>query len=141
MREGICPAPFCKETGEHHTEPILFESEHWRVTLNTFNYKTARVAFLLVHKGHVADIDQMSDSAWLELKHLISRLKREHGIRGLSMVYRIGDTDYTGATVTHQHVNLISGGPHWEVPDGRNDAIENEAVRVTVGYRHVPEQE
>ena len=111
-KDGICP--FCPENlPKYHKNPILKEGKFWLLTTNMYPYEGAKHHVLIIHKDHVEKLSEISREAWDELKSLIDSFIKEKNIPGGSLVMRFGDTRYTGASVSHLHVNLVS-------PDGED---------------------
>jgi ATP adenylyltransferase len=105
--DGVCP--FCPENFmKYHKNPIIHDGNYWVLTSNMYPYEGAKHHALLVHKKHITTLAEVSDNAWLELKHVFDWYVREHNIPGGSFVMRFGDTRYTGASVQHLHANLVS---------------------------------
>jgi ATP adenylyltransferase len=135
QESGECPAPFCKQSAEYHKHPVIHDGEFWKVTNNTFNYKGAVLAALIVHKEHITDIDGITDAAWVEFLRILKMLKLKYDIEGGSFFCRFGDTQITGATVLHLHAHLVVGVPRSGRIDGRNEPIKTRPIRATVGFK------
>jgi diadenosine tetraphosphate (Ap4A) HIT family hydrolase len=106
-KDKVCP--FCPEhLAKYHTNPILRAGEYWLVTDNLFPYPGAKHHVLLIHRDHIENITELSRAAWDELWECITWVIRERKIPGGSLVFRFGDTAYTGASVAHLHANLAS---------------------------------
>ncbi len=98
---------------EHHPNPILFENEFWLVTKNAFPYGGTSLHILLVHKPFITSIEQISTQGWLELQLAIQFTVKEFGLRHGGFFMRFGETQKTGATVTHLHchITVTDGDP------------------------------
>lgn len=106
--QGVCP--FCPDhLHEFHKKPILEETEHWVATENMYPYEGAREHLLVIHKNHIETLGEMSVNAWQELQMVITGITRAREIDGATMVFRFGDTRFTGASVSHLHAQLVSG--------------------------------
>lgn len=106
--------PFCQRDyiEKEHKKPILKETNSWLATENRWPYEGASAHLLFIHKKHITSIEDMGNEAWLELKELLTSLKKEGIIpQGATLVMRFGDHRYTGGTVTHLHAQVISGSP------------------------------
>lgn len=122
---GVCP--FCPEhLAQHHTNPILFENEHWRVTENAWPYAGARYQFVLISRVHLEAAEQLPTGAWQTLGAAYRRLVRDFGLEGAALMLRSGKTEFSGASVAHLHAQVISGGRR--EPD-------SEPLRALVGYK------
>jgi ATP adenylyltransferase len=107
-KDGVCP--FCPEhVTNYHPNPILKDGKHWLYTTNAYPYKGAVHHFLLIHKTHIENFQDISPAAWLELQELINLIHTEHSIKGGAFVCRFGETKYTGASVAHLHAQIIIG--------------------------------
>lgn len=109
--EKICP--FCGKDylTKEHKKPILEETGHWLATENRWPYKGSRNHLLFIHKKHADHLNQVSASAWNELKDLVDKMVSRFNIPGATLLLRFGDSRHTGGTVTHLHAQLISGDP------------------------------
>lgn len=108
-QDGVCP--FCPENvAKYHPNPILFEGKHWLLTKNAYPYKGAAHHFLLIHKTHAERFEDVLPAAWAELQTTVKKALSDNNITGAALVFRFGDAKFTGASVTHLHAQLISGG-------------------------------
>lgn len=108
IADGVCP--FCPEhLAQYHPHPIIKEGGHWLYTKNAYPYKGSIHHFLVVHKVHVEDFQDITPAAWLELQELVNVITHDHGIKGAALVCRFGETKYTGASVAHLHAQVIVG--------------------------------
>jgi diadenosine tetraphosphate (Ap4A) HIT family hydrolase len=115
QRENVCP--FCiKYFEKYHKAPILLETKYWLLTKNDYPYKGSKHHLLLVHKKHIEHIDQISVNAFKDLAYVIKFLKKKNKIIGGTFLMRFGDNRYTGATITHLHAHIISGGKENKKP-------------------------
>ena len=122
---GFCP--FCKEHFEkHHTRPILFKNEHWFATENAWPYDGARHHFVIISLAHVENAETLPAEAWAALKDAYQYLVTTRTLAGATLLMRSGDTDFTGASVSHVHAQVISGGP-------RSDDVEH--IKALLGFK------
>lgn len=111
--EGICP--FCPEhLTTIHPHPIIKEGQYWLYTKNAYPYKGAIHHFLIIHKAHIQDFQEISPAAWLELQEMMNGILTDHNIKGAALVCRFGDTRFNGASVNHLHAQLIVGSGKFE---------------------------
>lgn len=107
VKDSVCP--FCTEHLHiYHKKPILWQGTYWLVTKNMYPYKNTKTHFLLIHKRHIDSATDVSKKAWIELQQHIQELVRQYKIPGGTMLLRFGDPRYTGSSVTHLHVQLVS---------------------------------
>lgn len=110
IADGVCP--FCPEHfSKYHTKKILRAGKYWLVTFNMNPYEGARWHFLFVHRTHIEKIESVSAPAWKELLTHIQWLVKKYKMPGASMFLRFGDSNRTGASVSHLHAQMIMGGP------------------------------
>lgn len=106
-KDGVCP--FCPENlAKYHKKPILAEGKFWRLTENMYPYEGTKYHLLLIHREHVKDFDEITPEAWGETHHLVNEYFKQEKIPGGAFLMRFGDTKYTGASVSHLHINVIS---------------------------------
>lgn len=114
QKDGVCP--FCPEQfARYHKNPILRDGAHWLATDNMYPYEGAKHHVLFIHKKHIEHVEDVGVEAWAELHEFVKWLTAERGIRGGTFFMRFGDTNYTGASVSHLHANLVS--PDVDKPD------------------------
>jgi len=119
--------PFCEENLRlYHKKPIIKESLYWLVTENQWPYKHTKHHFLLIYKKHVTKLEELETAAGGELFDLIKELEKEYQFEGGGFAMRFGDTDFSGGTVNHLHVQLV-------VPDAM--AKDFEPVRIKLGLQ------
>ena len=107
QKDGVCP--FCPEyLKTYHKNPILKEGTYWLLTENMYPYEGAKYHILIIHKKHIEKLEEVSSEAWVELKALVDGFLKEKSIPGGTLVMRFGDTAYTGASVSHLHLNIVS---------------------------------
>jgi diadenosine tetraphosphate (Ap4A) HIT family hydrolase len=122
---GFCP--FCEtHLFKHHRKPLLHKTKYWLVTENSWPYEGTKYHFLFIARRHIEAAEMASPVMWMDLQKLYKKLVKEHGIKGASLVLRSGDTRYTGASVSHLHAHLISGGPRKK---------KSESIKALVAFR------
>lgn len=108
--EGKCP--FCRENLErHHKKPILEEDEYWIVTENAWPYEGSDRQFLLISRKHIESIEDLLLVEQLAFFTALKRLTQAEHLTGFTVLWRSGDTDMTGASVSHLHAHVIVGHP------------------------------
>lgn len=88
-------------------QDILFTKNHWYVTQNKFPYEAIEQQFLIIIRKPIYNIDEMPLEAWIELKEIMDRLRRDYDIEGGAICYRFGDTKLSGASLKRLHVHII----------------------------------
>ncbi len=71
---------------------------------------------LLIHKDHIENFSEISNSAWLDLQKVVNQVIKNKSIAGATFLLRFGDTAYTGASVSHLHAQLVSGNDNTSAP-------------------------
>lgn len=100
--------PFCKENFlQHHKKPILFTTEHWVVTENSWPYTGAEKHYLLITARHIITLTDLTNSEWQNLLKCIKRLEDISGFKRGTLIIRYGDPEYSGGTVDHLHPHLV----------------------------------
>lgn len=108
-RDKVCP--FCmKHLLKYHTKPIIKVGKHWILTENFQPYAGSKHHLLAVSRKHVRNFTQLGEAAHRELFALFAAELKKRKVRGGTIFMRFGDTDYTGGSVEHLHVQLVSGG-------------------------------
>ena len=103
MRDKVCP--FCvdfsekKDVFQYHTKPILFHAKHWART--PFPY------FML--KKHIVSFSELKPAALKELVVLTKKLEEKFSLPAGVFLFRFGDTNYTGGSVSHFHGQFVLG--------------------------------
>ncbi|MEK7558406.1 MAG: hypothetical protein AAB507_01105 [Patescibacteria group bacterium] len=120
---------FCQgKSPTYHPNPVIKETEHWAFTESFPKYEGAEKHFLIVSKffdeeRHVL-FPNLPPEAWQDLGVLIEWAIEEYRLPAGGFFFRFGDTDFTGASISHFHAQLIFGG-----------GKEGEALRVKLGYK------
>lgn len=107
---------------EYIDQKILFMTDFWHVSKNRFPYKNAKEQFLIVAKGPVYSMAEMSAEMWADLQKIWKRLADEYQMDGGAFCMRFGNPAKSGATLTRVHAHLI-------MPE------ENQKVKFGVGGR------
>jgi diadenosine tetraphosphate (Ap4A) HIT family hydrolase len=107
--------PFCREhLMKYHTKPLLYESEHWILTENFAPYEGTKHHYLLIAQKHCEGFWELSPEAKVDLFDVLDRVRKDDKMKGGTLVMRWGDTDHTGASVTHLHAQLVVGASRKE---------------------------
>jgi ATP adenylyltransferase len=108
QQDSVCP--FCQENlHKYHKKPILHQSKYWVATNNMYPYLGSTEHILIINAEHKEDVTELSDDEWLDLRVMVKTLTAMQSIKGATLLLRFGDTDYTGASVSHLHAHLVSG--------------------------------
>lgn len=92
---------------EYIEQEILFMTDYWHVSQNRFPYEGAEQQFLIVARGPVYKIEEISPEMWLDLQQIWQRLVRENNITGGGICMRFGDPAKSGASLTRLHAHII----------------------------------
>ena len=129
--DGVCP--FCHDFCgnnilKYHTKPILKKTKWWAVTENFEPYSGAKIHLLLVYRAeHVTMPSEIPTEGWANLGLVVEWVIREFKLPAGGFFFRFGDTDYTGATISHFHAQIIFGGEK-----------DGERLCVKLGYTETP---
>ncbi len=108
-QDGVCP--FCpKNLKLYHKKPLIKETSGWFLTTNQIPYAGLKHHWLFISKKHITTLSKLTPKDWSELGGLIKFLEKKYKIPGGSFFIRFGETDYTGASVSHLHGHLAVGG-------------------------------
>ena len=128
-KDDVCP--FCPEHfKKYHPKEVLKETEWWMVTENMSPYEGTRVHLILVYKKHIAMPNKMDPKAATELVKLFDWVIKKYKIKGGSFFVRFGDTRYTGGSVDHLHVQLLTG-------TAKSDDKKRDKLKVKLGYKKI----
>lgn len=106
----VCP--FCSQhLKNYHKNPILIEGKYWLATNNMYPYKNTLHHVIFINKEHIEHIESISMESWNELHSQVKQVADERKIKGGTFLLRFGDTNYTGASVSHLHAHLIQSNP------------------------------
>jgi len=108
IKQDICP--FCPgNLKKYHDTPIIKTGSYWILTFNDYPYDGSEYHFLLIAKKHWIGIQDISPEAAAELFEICQEVIKGKKIPGGSFLMRFGDSNLTGATVTHLHAHLVVG--------------------------------
>lgn len=105
-RTGQCP--FCKENFKYHKKPVYKKKGSWFLTDNSWPYKNTAQHLMILCEEHKENFSDLSQKDLEAVKYLANWAIKEFKIKGGALAIRFGDTNYTGATVSHLHFHLIS---------------------------------
>jgi ATP adenylyltransferase len=126
-QDGVCP--FCPEYfKKYHPKPILKETAWWIVSENMSPYTGTRVHLIFVYKEHITMPNEIHPTAAKEMIDLISWAIKKYKIAGGSFFVRFGDTRYTGGSVDHLHIQLLSG-------TAKSDDENIDKLKIKLGYK------
>ena len=131
-KDGNCPAPFCKDEAPYHTHPIELKLKYWKITRNSFNYQNAKHAFLLVLNEHEVNFPNISREAFAELQDTINYLIETYDLEGYTLLWRMGDSEHTGASVQHLHAHLVCGYKRPNKP--KEEMTDKDYIMALIGF-------
>ncbi|MFH1582514.1 MAG: HIT domain-containing protein [bacterium] len=105
-KTGKCP--FCKENFKYHRKPIYKRKNSWFLTNDTWPYKNARIHLLILGDKHKESFSELTKTDLESVSCLTKWAIKKWKIKGGGLAMRFGDTDYTGASVSHIHFHIIS---------------------------------
>ncbi len=92
---------------EYIDQKILFQTKYWHVSNNRFPYEGAEQQFLVVAVGSIYKLEDISPEMWLDLQAIWQKLIHEYSLKGGALVFRFGDFDRSGASLTRVHCHII----------------------------------
>jgi len=120
---GVCL--FCPDQSPVDL-PVVQRLPLWTVISNRFPYRGTKLHLLLVPDEHVADLIDLSAAAQAGFFTALAWARSEYGLSFYSLAARNGDPRFTGATIGHLHVHLLTGDV---------DNPDHEPVRVKLSSR------
>jgi len=102
---GKCP--FCKENFKYHKKPILKREKGWFVTENSWPYKNTQHHFIIIGEKHKEEFSELNQNDFAVVAQLTKWVIRRYKIKGGAFTMRFGNTDATGASVTHLHFHIL----------------------------------
>ncbi len=103
---GKCP--FCKENFKYHKKPIYKKHGKWFLTNNSWPYKNTENHLIILGNEHKENFSELTATDFKSVTYLANWAIKKWKIKGGALTMRFGDTDYTGASVSHLHFHLIS---------------------------------
>ncbi len=103
---------------EYIEQEILFMTEYWHVSRNRFPYQGAELHFLIVARGPVYEVAEISPAMWLDLQEIWKRLMKEYNLDGGGICMRFGNPAKSGASLTRLHAHIIMPRPDEKVKFG-----------------------
>lgn len=103
---GKCP--FCKENFKYHKKPIYKRKGKWFLTNNSWPYKNTKNHLIILGDEHKENFSELTKQDFESIQFLVNFAIKNWKIKGGAIAMRFGDTNYTGATVSHAHLHIIS---------------------------------
>ena len=103
---GKCP--FCKENFKYHKKPTYKRKGKWFLTNNSWPYKNTKNHLIILGDKHKENFSELTSSDLESIRYLANWAIKNWKIKGGAIAMRFGDTDYTGASVSHVHFHIIS---------------------------------
>lgn len=109
-KSGVCP--FCpKALAQEHERVIYRDDGLWTVTENRWPYEGTKHHVLFIPKRHLRAMNDLTAKEMLALQDNLKWVCKKFHIRSGGFVMRFGDTELTGASVTHLHGHLVEPRP------------------------------
>lgn len=105
--DAVGHCPFCPENFKYHKKPVLRKLNGWIVTENSWPYKNTERHFIIIALKHKETLDDLTSRDFDTILRLSRWAVKKYNIRGGALALRFGETDVTGATVSHLHAHLI----------------------------------
>jgi diadenosine tetraphosphate (Ap4A) HIT family hydrolase len=104
---GTKTCPFCPDNFKYHKKPILKRLGGWLITENSWPYKNAQKHFLIIADKHKENLRELSKKDLATILSLGKWAVKKYRIKGGALTMRFGDTNATGASVSHLHAHII----------------------------------
>lgn len=105
---GTGKCPFCKENFKYHKKPIYSRKGSWFLTNNSWPYKNTKHHLVILGDKHKEEFSELTAKDFTAILYLINWAIKKWKIKGGALAMRFGNTDYTGASVSHLHFHIIS---------------------------------
>lgn len=125
VEDGVCP--FC-HFAAYHPKPIIKETKWWYLSENMSPYVGTRIHLMLVYKKHATLTSEIDPEAAKELFSLIGWAEKEYQMVGGSFFVRFGQSEYTGGSVDHYHVQMLVG-------NAKGTDAKYDKLKVKLGYK------
>ncbi|MFH1714484.1 MAG: HIT domain-containing protein [Candidatus Nealsonbacteria bacterium] len=106
LKTGKCP--FCKENFKYHKKPVYKRKNGWFLTNNSWPYKNTKHHLIILGNKHKENFSELTKSDFESVVYLTNWALKKWKIKGGGLAMRFGDTNYTGASVSHIHFHIIS---------------------------------
>lgn len=103
---GKCP--FCKENFKYHKKPIYKKKNGWFLTNNSWPYENAKNHLMVLSGVHKENFSELTKQDLETVAFLANWAIKKWKIKGGAIAMRFGNTNYTGASVSHLHLHIIS---------------------------------
>jgi len=100
--------PFCKENFKYHKKPIYKKMGGWFLTNNSWPYKNSKNHLIILGNKHKEDFNELTSKDFKDISFLTNWAIENFKIKGGGLAVRFGDTNFTGASVSHLHFHIIS---------------------------------
>ncbi len=105
--ETIGQCPFCPDNFHYHKKPILKKLRGWFITENSWPYKNSQKHFVIISPDHKETLAELNIRDIESILRLSKWVVKKYKIRGGALAVRFGESNFTGATVSHLHAHLI----------------------------------
>lgn len=111
-----------------HPNPIIRELKYWALTECFPKLEGVKEHFLVVSKFLDKEdrhplLPSLPADAWIEFGELLEWTIDKFKLKGGAFFFRFGDTDVTGASISHLHGQIVFGG-----------STKGKRLRVKLGY-------
>ena len=99
--------PLAPENLNPEAQKVVFETNHWCITLNRFPYENANTQILGITKDDVYRWEDLSKESFDEVQGIINKLISEYNLDGGAFCWRFGDPAKSGASLKRLHFHVI----------------------------------
>jgi len=130
-KTGKCP--FCKDYNppsalpqagpyfKYHKKPILKQKNGWILTEVSWPYKNTDCHLMILGEKHRENFSKLKKKDLEAIFYLARFAIKKYKIKGGALAVRFGDSNYTGASVSHLHFHIIS--PEINKKTGRSKTV------------------
>ena len=86
---------------------MLHNKLGWFITESTWPYKNSQKHFLIIPLRHKENLREITNKDMQAILYLANWAIKKYRIKGGGLTMRFGNSDFTGATVSHLHAHLI----------------------------------
>jgi len=105
---SIGKCPFCKKNFRYHKKPVFKRKSGWFLTNNSWPYKNAEHHLIIIGEKHKENFSELTKKDFEAVAYLTKWAIKKYKIKGGGFAMRFGDTNFTGASVSHIHFHIIS---------------------------------
>lgn len=99
--------PLAEENVDQSAQPTLFRTDYWYVSHNRYPRPGSELSFLIMARGPIYEVEELTPEMWLDLQKIWQRLVKEYNVTGGGICMRFGDPAKSGASLKRLHAHII----------------------------------